>query len=782
MLFASSLFAQVSEYISSVKTGDAKDGQPFYISVELVQSSNIGEILVVYRPYGQSDFEKIEMDLLGMTATATIPGDDVILPYIEFYILIELADGSFSTHPPGAPDTAPPLQANVVTISPKDEEVIIMSPLPDEPVGQDELFISLSLLKTSDSVDKSKTKIYLNNIDITSSALFADDLILVSGENLPSTVGLGAQNLKIELFDKDGNLYHSVSKGFTVTPGTGSDFYAARFNYTGSVKGESRNERYNDQSTWYNNLRLNFNGDYSDWKFDADVYVTSEEKVYLQPQNRYTAKIRSSWMNLQIGDNYPTFPKLIMNGKRIRGISGAVNLGFFNVQASFGQVRRDVEGNILEYFSRATAPLGSNVIEIDSAKYGQPFARANLGTYNRNLFALRPSFGSGETFQIGFSYLHSGDDYQSIEFGGSPQENAVVGTDLKLNLDNRRIQIRGEAAVSIFNSDISEGELSDAEIDAVFGTDGFFDVSPDDVRSLRDVISPFITVNQYLKPLNPQELSTLASEAELSLNYFNNRLSAKYLYRGNDYKSFGQSFIRTDVAGINLRDRLRLIDNQVFVSLGFESLKDNLQNTKIATTTSQTINTSVSYFPRIDFPNLTIGYTRYQNDNGLSMADTNNVDFIVDDATNRFLTQISYDVMLGVKHNTSLNFSTSSRDDNSINNADNKTTSAALNITSPWNRQLTSYFTFSYFSSEISTIPYDYVMLSLGAKYKMLEDKLTLTGTYSPSFGDFERQAIDLIGSYDVMQNLSLIMQVRFYSISGAGSNSIIGLTTRYNI
>jgi hypothetical protein len=37
------------------------------------------------------------------------------------------------------------------------------------------------------------------------------------------------------------------------------------------------------ESLWYNNLGIDFNGSYSDWNVDARVYVTSEEKKYLQP-------------------------------------------------------------------------------------------------------------------------------------------------------------------------------------------------------------------------------------------------------------------------------------------------------------------------------------------------------------------------------------------------------------------------------------------------------------------------------------------------------------------
>jgi len=64
-----------------------------------------------------------------------------------------------------------------------------------------------------------------------------------------------------------------------------------------------------------------------------------------------------------------------------------------------------------------------------------------------------------------------------------------------------------------------------------------------------------------------------------------------------------------------------MIDNKLILSIGYEELKDNLQKTKVATTTFQTINASISLFPRADFPNITLGYTRNANNNGLRLSD-----------------------------------------------------------------------------------------------------------------------------------------------------------------
>ena len=120
----------------------------------------------------------------------------------------------------------------------------------------------------------------------------------------------------------------------------------------------------------------------------------------------------------------------------------------------------------------------------------------------------------------------------------------------------------------------------------------------------------------------------------MKLNYFNNNLKGSYVYRGNQFKSFGQEYTRTDIAGLNVFDRFRTLDNQLFFTVGYENLSDNLQDTKVATTTFQTLRASVSLFMRMDMPNITVGYIRNQNKNGIEATDSLHKFLSVNDITN----------------------------------------------------------------------------------------------------------------------------------------------------
>ncbi|MDA3861276.1 MAG: hypothetical protein PF445_08610, partial [Melioribacteraceae bacterium] len=372
-------------------------------------------------------------------------------------------------------------------------------------------------------------------------------------------------------------------------------------------------------------------------------------------------------------------------------------------------------------------------------------------------------------------------DVNSVEFGVLPEENLVASTDLRLALDDQKIILKGLAAISIINSDITSGTYNDEQIDSIFASGDALGSDVESFKNIKNQISPFFTVNQFIEPLNFQELSSLAAEGSLEFNYFNNNLKGSYIYRGNQFKSFGQEYTRTDVAGLNITDRFRTLSNQLFFTVGYENLNDNLQGTKVSTTTFQTLRASVSLFMRADMPNITLGFTRNQNKNGIEPTDTLSRIFSVDDISNRFSLNLGYDFNYHIRHNTSLSFNSSNRVDESFFNNDSKYFSTSFSLNSYWTRALVSNFRIIYYNSEITTVQYKYVTIMAGGRYRMLNDDLELSFNYSPSFGDFNRHAIDLVASYQAIQNLWLRAQMRYYNNSGSGTNTISGVTVSYN-
>ncbi len=778
--------AQDNPQILSVKTSPPIEGSSLTISVELLQPNLYSNVQLANRKLGETEYKFNEMIITGTEAVATIPDDNIAPPYLEYFILLELSDGSLETHPLGMPETENPLRAYLQTESPKDREIIFLSPDKGSTISIEDYSVIISLLRADDAVNKDATKLFLNNVDVTEYAVISGDLVLLNPQNITQLKSQGLQSLRVELYNTEGSLYHSVNTSYTVSLLDAETLAAQMFKYRANFQAETRSEDYGINNTWYNNFSARFNGQYDWLKFFGHLYLTSEEKSFLQPQHRYLVTVESEYFRFSFGDNFPRLNNLILDGKRVRGFSGKVNYGIVNIETVIGQTERSIEG-ILDtiLYSRATAPIATDIVAIDSIKYGQPFGKLRqFGTFKRNLFALRPYLKSGESFIFGLTYLHSKDDINSIAFSARPKENLVIGTDLALGFDNQRILFNTQAAFSLINNDITTGTFGDALIDSLFGPGKPFGGDPETIRKLRDIAQDFITVNQFITPLNPDKFPSLAAEAALSLNYFDNYLRASYIYRGNEYQSFGQSFLRTDVRGINIMDRIRLLENQLFITVSYENLQDNLQKIKLSTTTFQTVNSSVTYMPRIDFPSVTVGYLRINNKNDLSITDPDSVLRLnaIDDITNRILLQFSYGFNFMVNHQASVSFSNSVRDDNSLRNLTANTNSVMLTLNTRWQTALTSYFNVNINNSAIAGNQYNYTTISLGGRYRLLDNKLELSAGISPSFGDFERQTFDAGAQYTVIKNFHLLFQFRYFNYPQLSNASIVGLTARYEM
>jgi hypothetical protein len=774
-----STYSQLSSYISTVTALDVQENEDAEITLNFFQTQGLNKVLLAYRTFGESQYREMEVLISGTNGKVNIPAEFVSPPFIEYYFILHKNAGQSETYPLGFPLESSPLQLRVNSASPKDKEVILMSPDRNSQIAASDFFVSISLLRASDEIDKAATKIFIDNTDITNLALFADDLIIFSAENFPQSVSLGTHLLRVEVYDKSNQLYHSISTKFTILTSEQAIAMGNKVNYRVNVTGESRNENIKKNSNWFNNINIDATADYNTWDARANIYVTSEEKKYLQPFNRFSLNVRGSWLSIDLGDNYPIYPSNILSGRRVRGVNGSLNLGYINLQVTLGETERDIEGELIRTISATDTLNASNIILIDSSKYGASRGLANLGTYKRNIFAMRPSFGKGENFQWGLTYLHSQDDPKSIEFGVKPQENLVLGTDLLIAFDDQKVMFTAQGAFSLLNKDIATGELKDELIDSLadaMGTDA------STFRTIRDVLGTFITVNQFLIPLNPQELPTVAAEAALAINYFGNYFKASYQYRGSDYVSFGQNFLRTDIAGISLTDRLRLLQNKLFLSLTYENLNDNIQETKLNTTNFQNLSSSVSYYPRVDLPSFTLSYANYstKNDAPEKINDTLNLSF-VNSITGRVGFQVAYDFFYKYRHQASLSINYTSGDDKTFRDYDITNLSLFLVTNTTWNDRLQSNLNISINQSNVVKTKFDYTTIGVGARYILIKEKLNLNGSFNPSFGDLKRNLLELSSQYFVMKNLNLQLNVRWINYAGGFNDTFFGLTTNYS-
>ncbi len=161
---AASATAQIVPIISNVSTGEAAEGMPLAVTVDLTQNAGVTQVLFVYRQFGESEFKELEMALQGRSASITLPAEVIRAPYIEYYVRVNMTGGKVETYPIQSPDVNP-LKIAIKEPDPKDQEVRLISPEIGTPVAIEDLGIVISFFYASPAVDPKATKLFLDGVD-----------------------------------------------------------------------------------------------------------------------------------------------------------------------------------------------------------------------------------------------------------------------------------------------------------------------------------------------------------------------------------------------------------------------------------------------------------------------------------------------------------------------------------------------------------------------------------------------------------------------------------------
>ena len=753
--------AQLNTYIKGINPKNTIEQQPVVVSVGLQSSSELSRVELFYRQFGQSDFRSLEMRLLRDSAVTEIPANEIIPPFIEVYVVATNQNGTSETFPMENPQINPARIS--VDLKPKYEsEIIILSPEEGENIKEGETYISLSFVYADSIVDKSKTKIQLNGIDLSDKIVFFDDLLIVPPEAIPSTALLGGASLSVQTFTTDGAPYSTLQRGFNVLTTQQAEQIENAFQGYGNAQAESRNENIKGSKKTYSRLDARTFGTYAKiLKATAQLTLSSEEKPENQPQNRYYLGIDAQYAKLGLGDAYPRFPYSVMDGRRLRGFTFDLLLGGFNLNVASGELIRKVQFN------------------------------DTISTYKRKMLIVRPNFGTGEKFKWGFTFMKAKDDYNpTVVSRIRPQENAVFGTDLFVAFDDRRIEFSAQSALSLNNVDISTAPFTRDSIDSAIVRGTFPKSDGDNLKRFLPYFEKIITANENLVPINPIGGTSLVYETGLTFNYFGNYLKFSYLFHGKDYSSAGASSLRKDIQGFNLTDRIRLLENRLFVTGSYEQLRNNTSGSEVATTSYNTMNASVSYYPSGNLPNVTIGYGLNKNSNPLN-SDTTNKNSVekqialraLNDRTNRYFLQTSYDFNYWGRHNAAFNLDLSDKTDNTIKQQEISTFNTSVLFSTVHDLRLestvgfaVSSLTFPQFNSLTQTTEQSslsYQTISVSGRYKIFEDILRLNATFSPTFGDFARTMFESSLLYSITQHQSAVLQFQFI----VNSSSVLSAT-----
>ena len=652
-------------------------GESALIEVLSLDGAPIHDMKVYFRETGENDFKGVPMEREGHVYAASLETSGVTSGQIEYFIAYEGGLGSVGT----MPENNPRMQPYILSVAPSglpqetgSFDVFIVSPQPEDVVLQDEVVVVASVLGGEVDIDFSVSKLFFDEIDVSSGAVFSDGIITY----VPDFVGIGRHEIKVQLFDQTGELAVERTWRFRAAQ---MESVEERVRMRGSLYLDNRNQRISEGNdnffTGGGQVFLN----YGNLDIQSRVVLSSEESSDAQPVNRYNGELQYRFWNtsriyLNAGDIFPYYNPLVFQDKRIRGWQAGLDLGPFSLDYVAGRTSRGVEGRL------------------DTDSEGQQI-QVN-GTYRENIVAIRPGFRFSERTRWHLNLVNSREDEGSIQYGGNVREALIVGTDFSIELDKRRILFESSFQASIQNSDAGGPEVEFQDLVELDSTLADNDVAEKAFDFLKN--SGFLSVTGGLNPL-----PSLAMQTDLRLRYLNNNIKITYSNISSNFANPGNPYLLKDIRGITVTDHIRLLKNQVFLNVFYRQYSNNLAQEEYRTKNNE-FGSSLSWFPRRSLPNLTLGYEHVSRENSVTAQDTLDQEFLYveDNRNQRISLASSYDVQIGGLRNTlSLNFSSYRRDDDAFTENRSRFSSLTLGVRTRFKFPLTCRVSFSQSGTDL---------------------------------------------------------------------------------
>lgn len=671
IFYSQNLFAQytVQHQEPTVLDRNVENTLDFFVAG--LNQSDVEEALLFYKSENDIGYSQKEVFFRNGTFTASISPSELMGSSFQYYFQLTLRNSATDIFFPENLPSENPVEVTIVegeeqsTSNLRKAEGIdysILSPVPGNGLEKNDIFIAVALYYDINEIEAGEFQLLVDGIDVTNEADTADYFISYTPESNKRGVHKVELNYVTtsEVFEVTSWSYRVVDPGKASYRG-----FDPQLKPTGRVELTARNQTISGDLNNAYTGRTYLTGSYGLFKYSMNGFLTSQESNRLQPQNRYGIELSlGKWWNFEAGHVYPNLSKFTISGRRMFGINTSLHVlwDVINVQFLYGELSQKITN---EYSSVEVDTVLAGGIPQDTT-YTLAYQESGRGTFSRKVIGGRVGLGNPRKFQIGVQAMKVEDDTTSIfnvlDYndlllaptqlnssltqedliklsgnpdllriqGGSPRPkgNFVAGADVKFRFANNKIRFNSEAVVSALNNDIYGGTL-----DSLRAADiGFEDVDQSDLDILGS-LARFIIINENMSviPLRFRNFgsdsseaeaffptSIIGSDSELSIVYPKNTLTVQYRWVGPEFVSLANSTIRKDIAGFTISDRFRMLSNQLYVTLGFEALSDNVANTKDATTNTISYRTNLSWYPvKNTLPKVSVGFRYRTRDNGV---------------------------------------------------------------------------------------------------------------------------------------------------------------------
>ncbi|MFQ6615265.1 MAG: hypothetical protein ACE5HZ_00670 [Fidelibacterota bacterium] len=716
--------------------------RPLEIKATVSMATEVDRMDLFYRRADEDGFIEIEMDVVPDGWQGQIPLGYLTEEGIEYYISASLEDGTVVTFPAqdpvGSPQTvkivmpeaSQPEMARRETIG--EEAILIFSPEPGSRVPTDAVLVSVSLFHV-DSVDVSSVRLAVDGQDVTSRASVGTDLVVYEPVLMPP----GSHRVRLTVKTLDGRAVEPKSWSFDVTGKLEKEVERA-LTYGGRINSGYSLDAIEGQSLSIGLTSASVTGKWRGLDFKTDLKFTTEEDPFKQPRNRYQFKVDAGrYFSLNLGDFNSRLSRFTLDGKRVRGLEANLKLGWVNFHLVRGELDRVIQGRLGVNQSLFLESVEATQNEQDSTKTDIIYRLNRKGfTFRKNISAARLSFGKGSRFQLGFNWLKAKDDIGSVQQaldkalidvdrdssgsipleiavgqyeygelrseidkrgnyrlvlpetdweGDAPQDNIVLGSDIRFFLDRKRIGFEAGWAFSILNKDIWDGPFSLAGLDTLMddeldGRAGDIDISgfPDpseyeDIFVINENIVPLVPIDPDSALLADDPLKailnmpSLAYYLKASARYLGNQFNFQYIKVGPEFNSLGNPYIQENNREYSVSDRVGLFRNRFLVHVIYKHQDDDILRTVENVTTTETFRTNLGLYPGGGLPTVTFSFRNQDRDNGKTTLDTVTVDTAngrIDLEDLRDFTRTTHTTVgvnhrlgaLGMEHNVSVNY------------------------------------------------------------------------------------------------------------------------------
>ena len=376
-----------------------------------LQGSLINNYTLFYRNIDQSEYFRLELfSDDGIYFKSIIPDDFITSDYIEYYI--ELNTNLNFNYIPSIDPEFNPLKVKVNyeknNVEFLNETILsdkfnILYPQPNAIIKSKELLISSSYYDLED-IDFESIKIFVNDVDFTSSAIIKEKYFILS----PPSVTNGRNIIKVTMNDLSGDSFNPIIWSFTIN----EKEVIKNFEYSGKILHNYFNNNIQEDIISYNSTNILFFG-HTEWiDFDIKIKNTTLENLFEQTKNRYNIFLRNSLINFNAGDFYPQFDNLTLNGVRVRGLGLDIHSKFFQLYLIKGQINRAVQGLESEsLFISSTEEYDEN--DEDNSINVLTLSRDGY-TFENEITAMKLGLGNINKFNLALNIVKVKDDLFSV--------------------------------------------------------------------------------------------------------------------------------------------------------------------------------------------------------------------------------------------------------------------------------------------------------------------------------------------------------------------------------